>query len=291
MGPGMSRIAYVNGEFVPLEDATISIQDRGFLFADGIYEVTAVVDGVFVDMAGHLDRLERSCDEIGLELPASRAEIEALHDELARRNELTEGIIYLQVTRGAGERDFPFPEDPLPSLVMFTQVKKLKENPAAETGVRVISIEDIRWKRRDIKSVALLAQVLAKQAAAEKGCAEAWMTEDGYVTEGGSSTSFIITKDGRLVTRPLSNAILAGVTRKSVLALAKEANLTLEERLFTLDEAYDAAEAFLTSASTFVMPIVEIDGHAIGDGAPGPHTQRLRTLYLEAALAESDAAE
>ncbi len=288
----MSRIAYVNGAFTPLEEARVSILDRGFLFADGIYEVTAVVDGVFVDMAGHLDRLERSCREIDLPLPASRAEIERLHGEIAERNGLTEGIIYLQVTRGAGERDFPFPTDPEPSLVMFTQVKNLKANPAAEKGVKVISVEDIRWKRRDIKSVALLAQVLAKQAAAEKGAAEAWMVEDGHVTEGGSSTSFIVTGDGKLVTRPLSNAILPGITRESVLAVAQEADLVVEERLFTLDEAYGAREAFLTSASTFVLPVVEIDGRTIGDGAPGPVARRLRQLYLDNALKQrSEAAE
>ncbi|MEO1200737.1 MAG: D-amino-acid transaminase [Pseudomonadota bacterium] len=280
----MSRIAYVNGDFVPLEDAKVSVLDRGFLFADGIYEVTAVVDGIYFDMGGHLDRLERSCREINLDLPLSRAEIEQLHVDLAERNGLTEGIIYLQVTRGTGERDFPFPEAAKPSLVMFTQDKNLKQNPAAETGVTVISVDDLRWKRRDIKSVALLAQVLAKQAAAEKGAAEAWMVEDGYVTEGGSSTSFIVSKDGTLVTRPLSNAVLPGITRQSVLALVEETGIAFEERLFTLDEAYAAQEAFLTSASTFVLPIIEIDGRKIGDGVPGPVAKRLRTLYLETAL-------
>src|SRR5919199_3214337 len=272
----VSRIAYVNGEFVPLERATVSILDRGFLFADGIYEVSAVLDGRLVDNEAHVARLERSLQEIELALPMSLGELTRLQEELIRRNGLDEGIVYIEVTRGAADRDFTFPKDAAPTVVMFTQVKNLVRAPQAETGIRVVSMPDIRWRRRDIKSVALLPQVLAKQQAAAAGAQEAWMVEDGYVTEGGSSSAFIVTAAGALVTRPLSHDILPGITRKAVLQLAAEQGLDMEERRFTLEEAYAAAEAFLTSASSFVLPVIEIDGQTIGSGAPGPHTRRLR---------------
>ncbi|HEV2603925.1 MAG TPA: D-amino-acid transaminase [Microvirga sp.] len=286
----MSRIAYVNGSFVPFEDAKIPITDRGFLFADGIYEVSAVLNGALVDNEAHLARLDRSLKEIGIANPYTAAEWTRLEEDLVRRNGVEEGLVYMQVTRGAAERDFAFPKDAKPTVVMFTQAKNISRSAMAETGAAVITVPDLRWKRRDIKSVALLAQVLAKQAAAEAGVFEAWMVEDGHVTEGGSSTAFIITGDKRIVTRPLSNAILPGITRLSVLRLAREQGLTLEERLFTVEEALAADEAFLTSASSFVMPVVSIDGKPVGSGKPGPLVRKLRALYIEAATAPAKAA-
>ncbi|WP_336488041.1 D-amino-acid transaminase [Methylobacterium nigriterrae] len=282
----MSRTVYLNGSFVPFEEARIPIMDRGFLFADGIYEVSAVLDGRLVDNEAHLARLDRSLGEIGIRNPHTIAEWIGLETELAERNGLDEGVVYMQVTRGVAERDFAFPPaDTPPSVVMFTQKKAIVSSPLAETGARVITVEDLRWKRRDIKSVALLAQVLAKQAAAAAGVAEAWMVEDGAVTEGSSSTAFIVTKDRRIVTRPLSTALLPGITRAAVLRLASEADLAIEERLFSVEEAHDAAEAFYTSASAFVMPVVSLDGRTLGDGHPGPLTRRLRALYIEMARA------
>ncbi|NEU13131.1 D-amino-acid transaminase [Methylobacterium sp. BTF04] len=275
------RIVYLNGEFLPFAEARVPIMDRGFLFADGIYEVSAILDGRLVDNAAHLARLDRSLGEIGIRNPYSLAEWIALETELVARNAVAEGLVYMQVTRGVAERDFAFPSaDTPPTVMMFTQAKNVSANPMAETGAKIITVPDIRWKRRDIKSIALLAQVLAKQQAAEAGVAEAWMVEDDAVTEGASSTAFIVTKAGAIVTRPLSTALLPGITRLSVLRLAEEAGLSLEERLFSVAEACAAAEAFYTSASAFVMPVVSIDGHVVGDGKPGPLTRRLRELYL-----------
>jgi D-alanine transaminase len=277
----MPRIAYVNGEFVPIEQARISILDRGFVFADGVYEVTAVLGGGLVDNAHHLARLRRSLAEIALACPVTMPELTRLELDLVRRNALAEGGVYLQITRGAADREFAFPAaEVAPSLVLFTQARQIVDSPDAKSGIAVKSVADIRWRRRDIKSVALLAQVLAKQEAVAAGCREAWMIEDGHVTEGASSSAFIIAKQGAIIARPLSQDILPGVTRKSVLALAAEENLAVEERRFTLAEAYDAAEAFNSSASGFVMPVVSIDGKPIGDGAPGPLTKRLRELYI-----------
>ncbi|MDU0955800.1 MAG: D-amino-acid transaminase [Bradyrhizobium sp.] len=283
----MEPIAYVNGAFVPLSEAKVSILDRGFLFADGIYEVAAVLDGKLVDSAAHLARLERSVGEIGLALPESLARIEELQKELVARNQLDQGMVYLQVTRGADKgRDFPFPKgDVRPTLVMFVTAKTIVDAPSAKAGIAVITVPDIRWERRDIKSVALLAQVLAKQAAAAAGASEAWMVEDGHVTEGGSSTAFILTRDDVIVTRPNSNAILPGCTRKAVVKLAEERQLKVEERLFTVAEALAAKEAFITSASSFVQPVVSIDGKPVGDGKVGPVATRLREIYVDFARA------
>jgi len=281
-----SRIIYLNGEFLPFEQAKVPIMDRGFLFADGIYEVSAILDGRLVDNAAHLARLDRSLGEIGIRNPHDTAAWEKLQTELVERNGVTEGLVYMQVTRGVAERDFAYPSaDTPPTVMMFTQAKTVAANPLAEKGARVITVEDLRWKRRDIKSVALLAQVLAKQQAVEAGVSEAWMVEDGAITEGSSSTAFIVSRDRKLVTRPLSTALLPGITRASVLKLAAEADLTIEERLIPVAEALEAAEAFYTSASAFVMPVVEIDGRAIGEGKPGPLTKRLRELYLDLARA------
>ena len=283
----MDPIAYVNGSFVPLSEAKVSVLDRGFLFADGIYEVAAVLDGKLIDSASHLQRLERSVGEIQLKLPESIARIEALQKELIARNKLENGMVYLQVTRGADKgRDFAFPKADVPStLVMFVTVKDIINAPSAKSGIGVVTVPDIRWERRDIKSVALLAQVLAKQAAAAAGAGEAWMIEDGFVTEGGSSSAFILTKDDVIVTRPNSHAILPGCTRKAVVALAEERQLKVEERLFTVTDALAAKEAFITSASSFVQPVISIDGKPVGDGKPGPMATRLREIYIEFARA------
>jgi len=283
----VDSIAYVNGAFVPLQDARISILDRGFLFADGIYEVTAVLDGRLVDSASHLARLQRSVDEIALALPRTLAEIEEIERELVACNHLTSGLIYMEVTRGAdGGRDFAFPPNSVtPTLVMFTSAKELVETPGARTGMTVITVPDLRWARRDIKSVGLLGQVLAKQAAREAGAGEAWMIEDGMVTEGASSSAFILTKDDVIVTRPLGHSILPGCTRNAVAALARERGLRLEERPFSLEEAFEAKEAFVTAASVFVQAVVAIDGRTIGSGTVGPVAARLREIYIAFARA------
>jgi D-alanine transaminase len=282
----LDQIAYVNGSFLPLAQAKVSVLDRGFLFADGIYEVAAVLDGKLIDNASHLARLQRSVGEIALALPESIERIEQIQQELVARNNLNSGLVYLQVTRGADVgRDFTFPKNVKPTLVMFTSAKDIINAPSAKTGVRVITLPDIRWARRDIKSVALLAQVLAKQAAAEAGASEAWMIEDGMVTEGGSSSAFILTQDDVLVTRQNSNAILPGCTRKAVVALAEERQLRVEERSFSVEEALAAKEAFITSASLFVQAVVNIDGKDVADGKPGPMTKRLREIYVEFARA------
>jgi D-alanine transaminase len=282
----LSDIAYVNGVFTPLEDARVSILDRGFLFADGVYEVAAVIGGRLVDNEAHLARLARSLDALRLESPVPMEEIVEIEQALVARNGIEEGLVYLQITRGAAERDFAFPKNATPTLVAFAQKKNILAAPAAQTGVKVLTVPDLRWARRDIKSVALLAQVLAKQAATEAGCQEAWMVDgDGFVTEGSSSTAFIITKAGVIRTRPNSEAILPGCTRRAVLALATEDGLAIEERPFTVAEAQDAAEAFLTSASNLVLPVVSIDGRPVGAGVPDDRARRLRRLYLEFARA------
>jgi D-alanine transaminase len=279
----MSRIVFVNGDFIPAEQATIPIMDRGFLFADGVYEVSAVLNGRLIDNDAHLARLARSLAAIRIPNPYPADVWARLQTDLVDRNGLIEGLVYMEVTRGAAERDFAFPKGGRPTVVMFSQAKTITRAPLAETGAAVITVPDLRWKRRDIKSVALLAQVLAKQAAVEAGVAEAWMVEDGAVTEGSSSTAFIITPDRRVVTRPLSHAILPGITRAAVMQLAREHDLVVEERPFTLEEAYAAAEAFFTSASAFVMPVVAIDGRPVGGGRPGPLTRQLRALYFDMA--------
>lgn len=282
----MDSIAYVNGSFVPLSEAKVSILDRGFLFADGIYEVSAVLDGKLVDNVSHLARLERSVGEISLPLPESIDRIIEVQKELIARNRLDSGLVYLEVTRGADKgRDFAFPNGVKPTLIMFTSVKDIVNAESAKKGIAVITVPDIRWTRRDIKSVALLAQVLAKQAAAESGAGEAWMIEDGKVTEGGSSSAFILTQDDVIVTRQNGSEILPGCTRKAVVKLAEERQLRIEERAFSVDEALKAKEAFITSASLFVQPVVSIDGTKVADGKPGPMATRLREIYVDFARA------
>ena len=275
----MSRIVYVNGAYVPEEQAKISIFDRGFIFGDGVYEATSVIDRTLIDVRAHLARLERSCAEISLSLPWSNADLIEIHHELIRRNSLNEGSIYLQVTRGAADREFPFPKHVKPTLVLFTQARSLLDSPAAKTGIKVVSAPDLRWARRDIKSVNLLASVLVKQFAAEKGAQEAWMLEDDVITEGGSSTAWIV-KNRTLISRPLSEKVLPGITRASVLAFIAESGFAFDQRTFTLTEALAADEAFITSATNLVMPVVSIDGQMIGKGVPGTTALRLRELYL-----------
>ena len=279
----MTRTVYVNGEYLPEDEAKVSIFDRGFLFADGVYEVTSVLDGKLIDFDGHAVRLERSLNELDMAAPVSKDELLTIHRELVARNEIVDGMVYLQITRGSdGDRDFVFPSADTPStIVLFTQSKPgLADSPAAKKGIRVISIDDIRWGRRDIKTVQLLYPSMGKMMAKAAGCDDAWLIEDGFVTEGTSNNAYIV-KDGKIITRHLSNEILHGITRAAVLRFAAEAQMEVEERSFTIDEAKDADEAFITSASTFVMPVVEIDGASLGDGTPGPVAARLREIYLD----------
>ncbi|MFC4217399.1 D-amino-acid transaminase [Pseudophaeobacter arcticus] len=283
----MTRTVYVNGEYLPETEATVSIFDRGFLMADGVYEVTSVLDGKLIDFEGHAVRLQRSLDELDMAAACSKEELLEIHRELVARNGIVEGLVYLQITRGSdGDRDFVFPdpETTKPTIVLFTQNKPgLADNPAAKKGAKIISIEDIRWGRRDIKTVQLLYPSMGKMMAKKAGADDAWLIEDGYVTEGTSNNAYFV-KNGKIVTRPLSTDILHGITRKAVLRMAAEAQMEVEERLFTIDEAKEADEAFTTSASAFVMPVVEIDGVALGDGTPGPIAKRLREIYLDESL-------
>lgn len=277
----MSRIVYVNGEFLPEEEAKVSVFDRGFLFADGVYEVTSVLGGKLIDFGGHAKRLARSLGELEMSSPVTDDELLEIHRELVKRNELEDGLIYLQVTRGAADRDFAYPEGVKPTLVLFTQSKPgLANSPVAEVGLKVISIPDIRWGRRDIKTVQLLYPSMGKMMAKAEGKDDAWMVEDGVVTEGTSNNAYIV-KDGKIITRHLGNEILHGITRAAVLRFASEAQMHVEERSFSIDEAKAADEAFITSASAFVMPVVEIDNVPLGDGKPGSVSRRLREIYLE----------
>ena len=277
------RTVYVNGNYLPEDQATVSIFDRGFLMADAVYEVTSVLDGRLIDFPGHVARLERSLSELDMPMPMAADDLLAIHRELVARNGIGNGMVYLQVTRGSeGDRDFAFPpEGTAQTVVLFTQSKPdLADNPKAATGLKVISIPDIRWGRRDIKTVQLLYPSMGKMMAKAAGADDAWMVEDGAVTEGTSNNAWIV-KDGRIVTRQLSEEILHGITRAAVLRFAREAQMTVEERAFTVAEAQAADEAFVTSASTFVMPVVEIDGAPVGSGAPGPIARRLREIYLD----------
>ena len=283
----MTRTVYVNGEYLPETEAKVSIFDRGFLMADAVYEVTSVLGGKLIDFDGHAVRLERSLNELDIENPISKADLLEIHRELVRLNDITDGMIYLQISRGApNDRDFVFPdpETTKPTVVLFTQNKPgLANSPVAKTGIKVISIQDVRWGRRDIKTVQLLYPSMGKMMAKKAGCDDAWMVEDGFVTEGTSNNAYII-KGNKIITRALSNDILHGITRAAVLRFAQEAQMEVEERNFTIAEAQDADEAFITSASTFVMPVVEIDGAAVGTGAVGPLATRLREIYLDESI-------
>ena len=280
----MTRIVYVNGDYLPEGEAKVSVFDRGFLMADGVYEVTSVLGGKLVDFPGHIVRLHRSLRELDMAAPCSDDELLAMHRELVARNNLDEGMIYLQVTRGnPGDRSFLFPSaDVKPTLVAFTQaIPNLADAPAAKTGFKVISVPDIRWGRRDIKTVQLLYPSMAKMMAKKAGVDDSWMLDDeGFVNEGTSNNAYIV-KGNRIITRQLTNDILHGITRVAVLRFAAEAQFEVEERPFTVAEVQSADEAFATAATIFVMPVVEMDGKAIGAGKPGPVVTRLREIYIE----------
>lgn len=279
----MTRTVYLNGEYLPENEAKVSVFDRGFLMADGVYEVTSVLGGKLIDFAGHCVRLARSLSELEMKNPHTEAEWLAIHREMVARNGIVDGMIYLQVTRGnPGDRDFAYPgPETEPTVVLFTQSKPgLAENPAAKTGWKVISIPDIRWGRRDIKTVQLLYPSMGKMAAKKAGVDDSWFVEDGVVTEGTSNNAYIV-KGGKIITRQLSNDILHGITRAAVLRFAVEAQMEVEERPFTIAEAQAADEAFITSASAFVMPVVEVDGKPVGTGKPGAVVARLREIYLD----------
>jgi D-alanine transaminase len=284
----MPRIAYVNGLYRPLREAAVPVEDRGFQFADGVYEVIAIRQGRLADETGHLDRLDRSLGELQIRSPMPRRALRLVMRELLRRNRVRNGGLYMQVTRGVAPRDFRFPADSVAtSLVMTVRPANLEPLDRLRTGVAVVSMPDIRWKRRDIKTVGLLPQVLGKQKAAAAGAFEGWMLdEEGRVTEGCSSNAWIVTRDGVLVTRNASNDILNGITRRTLLRLAGELGLALEERPFTLEEAFEAREAFLSSASTFCLPIVRIDDRPVGNGHPGLLAQKLREAYVAGVMAE-----
>ncbi len=279
----MTRTVFLNGQYLPEDEARVSIFDRGFLMADAVYEVVSVLEGKLLDFAGHMARLKRSLAALELRNPMTDEEYLAAHRELVRRNDLRDGMVYLQVSRGnPGDRDFAYPGDETdPTVVMFTQSKPgLADAPASRTGWKVVSVEDLRWGRRDIKTVQLLYPSMAKMEAKARGADDAWLVDDGKVTEGTSNNAYIV-KDGVIVTRELSNDILHGITRAAVLRLAAEAQMQVEERSFTITEAQAADEAFVTSASAFVMPVVEIDGQPVGAGEVGPVARRLREIYLE----------
>lgn len=280
------RTFYVKGNYVKEGEAHIPIMDRGFLFADGVYEVSTVIDGKLIDNDAHLARLFRSLESISIPAPFDIDTIQKIQNHLIEKNKLTEGIVYIQVTRGVAERDFAYSSALSPTVVLFTQSKSIVDHPLAKVGAKVVTTPDLRWARRDIKSIGLLAQVIAKQEAVSAGAYEAIMLQDQWVTEGSSSSFFIITTDGRIVARPLSNTILAGITRQSVLRLADEQKIKVENRPFTIQEALAAAEAFVTGAVGLVMPVVSIDGQHVGNGQPGPLTKRLRQIYLESACSK-----
>ncbi|PYF09304.1 D-alanine transaminase [Rhodobacter viridis] len=279
----MSRIVYLNGEYLPEEEAKVSVFDRGFVMGDAVYEVTSVLDGKILEFEGHMVRLARSMAELEMTGNLGRDEWLEIHRQLVARNNLVDGMIYLQVSRGnAGDRDFHYPPAGTPpTIVLYTQSKPgLADDPKAKTGIKVVSIPDLRWHRRDIKTVQLLYPSMAKMAAEAAGKHDAWFVEDGFVTEGSSNNTYIV-KGGKIITRQLSNDILHGITRASLLKYAAEAQMEIEERPFTIAEAQAADEAFFTSASAFVMPVVEVDGVALNGGKVGPVATRLREIYLE----------
>lgn len=282
----MTRVVYVNGRYLPYGQAGVHVEDRGFQFADSIYEVCEILNGQLVDEPRHLGRLERSLGELSIPLPMSRAALGQVMRQIVRRNRIKTGLLYLQVSRGRAPRDFTIPEDGLePTIVCLARrVDGAKREARAEQGLAVKTLPDIRWQRCDIKTVMLLPAVLAKDAAAREGAQEAWLVDArGFVTEGASSNAWIVDRAGKLVTRPTGNAILPGVTRRTLLDLLSRENIPLEERAFTVEEALSAREAFITSASGTVMPVVRIDGRAIGNGHPGELTLSLRSKFHQAA--------
>lgn len=280
----MSRIAYVNGRYLPHGEATVHVEDRGFQFADGVYEVCEVFSGRIVDMTRHLDRMRRSLSELEIAWPVRRRALEAIMREVVAKNRVRDGLVYVQVTRGRARRDFAFPDPPVkPTLVVTARsVPREAALKVSEEGIRVVTTPDIRWERVDIKSVSLLPQVLAKQTARRAGAKEAWMVDrEGCVTEGASSNAWIVTADGTLVTRPADRGILRGVTRAAIMDFAATNGLNVEERRFTVDEARGAREAFITAATAIVTPVVQIDNVVIGNGRPGHVASELRARFHE----------
>lgn len=278
----MSRVAYVNGQYTPHQDAAVHIEDRGYQFADGVYEVCEIWQNKIVDMARHMDRLDRSLRELRIGWPIARAALEFVIGEVVRRNKVSNGIVYVQVTRGVSRRDHFFPPDDVaPSVVVTARSSSAAAaEKAAETGINIVTYPENRWPRVDIKTVALLPNVLAKQYAKENGGKEAWyIDDDGNVTEGGSTNAWIVSKEGVLITRPAENGILRGITRAVVLDLVAREGISFEERAFSLEEARVAREAFVTAASTLVMPVVKIDDTIVGNGHPGLVATRLRQLF------------
>ena len=279
----MGKTVFLNGEYMEADEAKVSIFDRGYLFGDGVYEVVPVIAGRMIDKEPFLERFERSLAELELEWPMSKDEFLDMFQELIERNSIKEGGIYTQVTRGVHSRVFDYPKGIPTTVTAFTFEKNIIDSPDAKTGVKVAIVEDIRWKRRDIKSIALLGQCMAKEQASKQGAYEGWMTELGFITEGVTSTAYIV-KDGALITRALSNSVLPGIRRKLLLELAVENGIKVQEKAFTPQEAYEADEAFLSSATTLVYPIIEIDGKPIGDGRPGKITKLMREIYIKSAL-------
>jgi D-alanine transaminase len=280
----MSRIAYVNGRYVPQSHARVAIEDRGYLFSDGVYDVIPIHGGRLAFADRHLDRLDRSLKELRIAPPMSRAALLHVAQEVIHRNGVQDGTIYIQVTRGVAPRDHKFPKDIKPAVIMMARRRKPPAPDLLAKGAAVITVPDQRWARRDIKCISLIANVLAKQAAAEQGAFEAWLVDEaGMVTEGSSTTAWIATAKGELVTRPNGIEILPGVTRSVVVDVVRELGLTLQLRPFSRDEAYAAREAFLTSTSNFVLPITRIDRKPVGEGKPGPIAARLREAYLKVA--------
>ena len=278
----MSRTVYLNGEFMAEEEARVSIFDRGFLFADAVYEVTSVHDGKLLDFPGHMTRLERSLGILEIGFEVDRGQLLGIHRKLVDVNNVVEGIVYLQISRGAADRSFAYPGDEVsPTIVLFTQTREQLKPKDPAKGITVVTADDLRWHRRDIKTVQLLYPSMAKMEAGKAGADDAWLVEDGEVTEGTSNNAFIVTAERVIVTRQLSHDILHGITRAAVLRFAEEAQMKVEERAFTADEAAAASEAFITSASNYVLPVVSIDGKPIGSGRPGPIAARLREIYIE----------
>ena len=279
----MKRVVYVNGNYLGENEAKISVFDRGFLFADAIYEVTSVLEGKLIDFESHIKRLDRSLEELGLFCPISPDELLLVHRELIQRNQLTEGSVYMQISRGVADRDFVYSLEVAPTLVLFTQAKSLLDSTQAKSGIKVISVEDKRWGRRDIKTVQLLYPSMCKMMAIKAGADDAWLVQDGTVTEGTSNNAYIV-KNRKIITRSLGDEILHGITREAVLRYARSVQMEVEERTFTIDEVISADEAFITSATSFVTPVVEMDGQSLGGGAPGPVAVRLREIYIEESL-------
>lgn len=277
----MGRIAFVNGRYVPHTAAQVHVEDRGYQFADGVYEVCEVRDGALIDVTRHLDRLERSLDELRIDHPGERSALTLIMREVVRRNRIRNGMLYLQVTRGVAPRDHGFPANVRPSVVMTARAaSRARADAQAAAGIAVITVPDNRWDRVDIKSTSLLPNVLAKQAAREAGAYEAWFVDgDGFVTEGSSTNAWIVTREGTLVTRAAEHGILRGITRGVVSDVAATRQIRVVERPFSVEEAKTAREAFITAATTIVMPVVSIDGHAVGDGKPGPVALGLRAAF------------